>query len=57
LTHQHANELSDYSIEFKTDILIDAQDGCFVKYTFPPELDATYIDLTDVHGSGMLVGS
>jgi len=41
LSHHHANELSDYKISFDSGIPISSSDGCFVKYTFPPELNTS----------------
>ena len=38
LSHHHANELSEYKIYFDAGLPIDSNGGCFVKYTFPPEL-------------------
>jgi hypothetical protein len=45
LSHYHANELSDYTISFNAGLPISAQDGCYVKFTFPPELGTSEINL------------
>lgn len=50
LSHHHSAELSSYLISFETEIPIDNQQGCFVKYTFPEELDVSQVILDNVHG-------
>ena len=42
------NELTQYKITFETPNHIDSDAGCFVKYTFPPELDISQVDFLNV---------
>jgi len=47
--------VSNYSINFTSYIDIGSNDGCYVKYTFPPEIDAQYLNLNEVFATGMFV--
>jgi hypothetical protein len=40
-----------------SELNIDSSSGCFIKYTFPGEIDATDLDLNAIEGKGMLVDS
>lgn len=55
LSHHHSNELSEYRISFDAGLPVDSNGGCFIKYTFPPEVGTSQIRLDDIHGMGMLV--
>lgn len=47
--------VSNFSISFTPDIEIDPSEGCWVKYTFPPEIDAQSMDLEEIVAKGMFV--
>lgn len=55
LTDFFPNEVTDYKITFETPNHIDSDAGCFVKYTFPEEIDISQVDLKNIRGSDMLV--
>jgi len=48
LSSNFVTTASNYTLTFKTSMDIGSHDGCFVKYTFPPELDISTMSLTDV---------
>jgi hypothetical protein len=35
--------------------LIESDQGCYVKITFPDEIDISSVDLTNIQGTDMLV--
>jgi hypothetical protein len=47
--------MTSYELTFETPNPVEVSSDCFVKYTFPNEIDISEIDLTDIQGSGMLV--
>jgi hypothetical protein len=47
---------SDYTIKFDSNIDVSSKDGCYVKYTFPEEMNLSKIQLAKIQGTGMLVG-
>jgi hypothetical protein len=49
------SELTEYALTFETPNQIDSDKGCYVKYTFPDEIDISSIDKTNIQGSGMFV--
>lgn len=46
---------STYTLTFQLQNDIESPGGCWVKFTFPPEVDISQVDLTSVKGSGLLV--
>jgi len=48
-------ELTDYTLSFETQSMIESDQGCYVKITFPDEIDISSVDLTNIQGTGMLV--
>jgi hypothetical protein len=48
MTISFAAEASDYTIDFTSLAPIDSTNGCFVKYTFPTEIDVTNLDLENI---------
>jgi hypothetical protein len=52
-----SGEVSSYSISFEADLALNIRDGCYVKYTFPSELDVTGMDLETLAGEGLLLDS
>lgn len=56
LTSDFLDKPSNYTLTFTTDLDVTSGDGCFVKYTFPQE-----VDLSGLHpefaGAGMLVAA
>jgi hypothetical protein len=47
--------MSSYKLTFETSNPVEPSANCYVKYTFPDEIDVSEMDLTDIQGSGMLV--
>ena len=47
--------LSTYTLTFETVNHIDSDRVCYVKYTFPSELDISELDYSSIEGQGMLV--
>jgi hypothetical protein len=45
---------SDKIISFELSNPLENNDGCYVKITFPDEIDISNVDLTDIQGSGLL---
>ena len=48
MTISFAAEASDYTVDFTSTAPIDSMNGCFVKYTFPDEIDVTSLDLENI---------
>lgn len=53
----YPGEYATYTISFKSEIPMDITGSCYVKYTFPSELDVTMMDLTSISGTGLLLDS
>ena len=53
MTSDFLDKPSNYTLTFETDIDITSGSGCFIKYTFPQEVDLSGI-LPTFTGSGML---
>lgn len=47
---------SDYGLEFRSPAPIPPNNQCVVSITFPPELDISEVDASQVFGDGMLMG-
>jgi hypothetical protein len=45
---------SDKIISFELSNPLENNDGCYVKITFPDEIDISNVNLTDIQGSGLL---
>jgi hypothetical protein len=45
---------SDKIISFELSNSLETNDGCYVKITFPDEIDISNVNLTDIQGSGLL---
>jgi len=45
---------SDKIISFELSNPLELNDGCYVKITFPDEIDISSVNLTDIQGSGLL---
>ena len=48
------SELSTYKLTFDTE-QIDSNGGCYVKYTFPAEIDISEVEVNSITGTGLLV--
>jgi hypothetical protein len=53
----YPGEYSTYTISFKSEVPLDITDGCYVKYTFPKEIDANRMDLSSISGKGLFLDS
>jgi hypothetical protein len=45
---------TDKVISFALTNPLELNDGCYVKVTFPDEIDISNVNLTDIQGSGLL---
>lgn len=52
-----AGEATDYTITFTTSLNVGPSSGCYVRYTFPENVDASGLDLTNIEGKGLFLGS
>ena len=52
-----AGEATDYTITFTTSLNVGPSSGCFVRYTFPEDVDASGLDLANIEGKGLFLGS
>jgi hypothetical protein len=53
VTNPYRGDLSNYTIMFESGIPINLTSKCFVKYTFPDQIDISNLDLTDIEANGM----
>jgi len=49
------NQVTSYTLKFELPVPIDSTGKCFVKYTFPDELDISGLDLDTIQGKGLFV--
>jgi hypothetical protein len=48
----YSAEESEYTVSFTSPIPINTNSACFVKYTFPSEIDVSNLDLDNIETSG-----
>lgn len=53
-TSQYFADKSDWQISFTISHLLEPLEPCFVKLTFPDDIDISQIDLDNIEGSNML---
>lgn len=48
ISNAFPNDYAEYTLEFDVPNAIEADGGCFVKYTFPVEIDISEVDQADM---------